>query len=382
MLTMSEARQGHRSEVRSALNPDLAHRGGFMSDRALRLRELSVRWWGEEQALEMVGQSAQISELQAKLEKVARYREPVLITGESGSGKEQLAQAIYLLSRKADEPYVSVNCPQYREGNLTASELFGHKKGSFTGAVSDRKGAWESAHGGVIFLDEIADLHVDAQAMLLRALSTGEFKPLGAEKTSSANVRVVAATNKPLNKLMMENEFRHDLFFRLRLLHIELAPLRDRGDDWQIILEYCLLKLRTKYGLAKRFSPSAIRLLEGYHWPGNVRQVIGVATTGYAMADGIMIEPKDFSSQTQEDGQRESTTSLYQRVVRDGEDFWQVVHRPFLERDLNRSQVRSLIRQGMVDAAGNYRRLLEVFRIPGTEYQRFMDFLRHHSLKP
>jgi DNA-binding NtrC family response regulator len=234
----------------------------------------------------------------------------------------------------------------------------------------------------VLFLDEIADLHLDAQAMLLRALSTGEFKPLGAEKTSSANVRVVAATNKPLNKLMMEHEFRHDLFFRLRLLHIDLAPLRDRGDDWRIILEYCLLKLRTKYGLAKRFSPSAIRQLEGYPWPGNVRQVIGVATTGYAMADGIMIEPNDFASQTQENGDRESTTTLYQRVVRDGENFWQAVHRPFLERDLNRAQVRSLIRQGMVDASGNYRRLLDVFRIPGSEYQRFMDFLRHHDLKP
>jgi DNA-binding NtrC family response regulator len=357
--------------------------GGFMSERAIKIRELSIERWGPKYAVEMVGQSQAIKKLQAKIEKVARYREPVLLTGESGAGKELIARSIYLLAGNTNEPFVSINCPQYREGNLTASELFGHKKGSFTGAVADRKGAWGEADGGVLFMDEIADLHQSAQAMLLRALSTGEYRPLGSEQTLTANVRVVAATNKSLNQLMFENEFRHDLFFRLRLFHLPVPSLGERGDDWRIILEYVLLQLRKKYGVAKHFSPSAIRLLERCQWPGNVRQVLGVATMGYAMADGLEIQPSDFASQIEEENVlMESQDNLYELIVCNGEDFWEVVYRPFMYRDLNRSQVKKFIRQGMMEAEGNYRKLLDLLHLPNSSYQRFMDFLRHHDLKP
>ena len=139
----------------------------------------------------MVGASPAYVALQQKLQKVARYQEPVLIFGESGVGKEQLAAAIYLLGESLDRPFVSVNCPQYQDGNLTVSELFGHRKGAFTGAITDHRGAFEEADGGVLFLDEIGDLQANTQAMLLRALSTGEFRPLGAAKPRSVEVRVI-----------------------------------------------------------------------------------------------------------------------------------------------------------------------------------------------
>ena len=266
---------------------------GF-TEQALRLRALSTERWGPEQTIEMVGRSEPLLELQKKIEKVARYREPVLITGESGVGKEALAQSIYLLGDASHKPFVSVNCPQYQEGNLTVSELFGHARGSFTGAIADRRGAFEEADGGVIFLDEIGDLQSSAQAMLLRALSTGEFRPLGASRPRKVDVRVISATNRSLNSLVMTNEFRYDLFFRLARFHVTVPPLRDRGDDWLLIVEHCLMRLRHKYGVRKRLSAAATRVLQAYNWPGNVRQLINLVTTGYAMADGDVIEPPAF----------------------------------------------------------------------------------------
>ena len=150
-----------------------------LSPPAMRLRALSIERLGPERAIELVGLAPSLSDALTKLEKVARYREPVLITGESGAGKEFFAQAVHLFGGARHAPFVPVNCPQYQEGNLTVSELFGHTRGSFTGAIADRKGAFEEADGGVIFLDEIADLHASAQVMLLRALATGEFRPVG-----------------------------------------------------------------------------------------------------------------------------------------------------------------------------------------------------------
>ncbi|MFH1558116.1 MAG: sigma 54-interacting transcriptional regulator [Pseudomonadota bacterium] len=160
-------------------------------------------------------------------------------------------------------------------------------KGSFTGATSDRKGCFETGDGGVVFLDEIADLHMSAQVMLLRALAAGEFQPLGADFRRQVNVRVITATNRPIEKLLVAREFRHDLLFRLRYLHLNVPPLRERGDDWLLLLDYALDRLHRKYGVAKRFSRDSLDRLAGYDWPGNVRQVMSVAAAGYALADGL-----------------------------------------------------------------------------------------------
>ena len=357
----------------------------FLSEPALRLREMSVERHGPARVLEMVGQSPAFLKAIRQVEKIARYREPVLITGESGVGKEHFAHALYLLGSPRGRPYVTVNCPQYQEGNLTVSELFGHLKGSFTGATADRRGAFEEADGGVIFLDEIGDLPSSAQALLLRALATGEFRPVGAATESRrADVRVVSATNRDLNDLVMINQFRYDLFFRLRHFLVELPPLRERADDWRLIADHTLMRLARRYGVSKRFSHASLEILEKHHWPGNVRQLIAVVSTGYGMADGEVIEPDDFCSLLDgaAPGRDDSIDARYDRMLRGGEDFWSVIGQPFIQRDLNRSQVKAVVRRGLGETTGNYRRILALFNLPSGEYQKFMDFLRHHDLKP
>lgn len=355
-----------------------------MGEIAQKIRDLSIKQWGMTGAVDMVGDSPKLLELQKKIVKVASFLEPVLITGESGVGKESVAQALFLLGGRTGRPFVSVNCPQYREGNLTVSELFGHKKGSFTGAVADRPGCFETANGGVIFLDEIGDLHMSAQVMLLRALAKGEFQPLGADYTRTVNVRVVAATNRPLDALVVREQFRHDLFFRLQYFLLNVPPLRERGEDWYQLIDYSLQKLYEKYGVRKRFSAASLRIIEQYQWPGNVRELMSVTTMGYAMSDRDVIEPRDFASllATGSDQTESRSDALYRRMVVDGESFWNVIHERFLARDLNRVQVKAVIRRGLFETGGSYRRLLELFAIEESSYQRFMDFLRHHDLKP
>ncbi|MFW6198388.1 MAG: sigma 54-interacting transcriptional regulator [Acidobacteriota bacterium] len=356
---------------------------GLAGDLSREIRALSVDEWGEGRALDLVGRSAEFVEVLKKLRKVADYDEPVLLIGESGSGKELMAEALYLMSERKGRPFVPVNCPQFTEGNLTVSELFGHRRGSFTGAVENRKGAFERADGGLIFLDEIGDLHPAAQAMLLRALASGEFQPLGSDETRAVSVRVVAATNRTLDKLINTDEFREDLYFRLRYFLIRVPPLRERGDDWRLLLAHVLGRLRRRHRVEKRFSSRALTLLETYEWPGNVRQLISVVTTGYALADGELIEPEDFEVQLEMPERRrvDIVDELY-RKISGGESFWDCVHRPFLDRDLNRGQLKAFIRRGLHDVGGSYRDLLEHVGLATSDYQKFMDFLRHHDLKP
>ncbi len=379
--------------------PDGQHRGGCaeggggllpemrasrMTEIARKVEEVSVREWGERRAVSMVGLAPEFLAVQEKAVKIAAFDEPVLIVGESGVGKESLAQAIYLLGARRGRPFVAVNCPQYQEGNLTVSELFGHKKGSFTGAIADRKGCFEVADGGVIFLDEIADLHISAQVMLLRALAFGEFQPLGAVETRTVNVRVVAATNRAIDKLVVAEHFRNDLFFRLRYFHIRVPPLRERGEDWRLLVDYFLARLRAQYGVDKQFSPASLKILGEYGWPGNVRELSSIVTMGYALCDGQLIEPDDFVSQlaAPDEGKSANDEDLYRRLVVSAEDFWDTVYTPFMERELNRAQVRALVRLGLARSDGSYRKMLEDFHVPASDYQKFMDFLRHHRLKP
>jgi transcriptional regulator with GAF, ATPase, and Fis domain len=350
---------------------------------AHRISELSIQCWGSERTVEIVGLSPVLETQLARLEKTARFREPVLILGESGVGKELFAQALYLLSPRVHRPFVAVNCPQHGEGNLTVSELFGHRKGSFSGAVADHKGYFETASGGALFLDEIADLHISAQVVLLRALSTGAFQPLGSTESKKLDVRLIAATNRPLNQMVAENRFRRDLLFRLRYFTVEIPPLRDRGDDWRLLIDHFLDQLEQRYGTAKRFSAESLRQLEGYSWPGNVRELVGLVTTAYALSDGAIIEPHDFLDRLGAAplGTREHIDELFRRLQLPDGNFWELVAKPFLLRDLNRSEVRQVVTRGLRETRGSYRQLLELWQMPGDQYQKFMDFLRHHGLK-
>ncbi|MEM1181649.1 MAG: sigma 54-interacting transcriptional regulator [Acidobacteriota bacterium] len=380
MEALARTRKGPQP---APLPEDIASR---LTPVAAEIHAISARRWGLGEAVHVVGRSPAMETVTKRIAKLARFKEPVLIQGESGVGKEIVAQALYLLGSSDDGPFVVVNCPQYRNNSTTVSELFGHTKGSFTGAIDDHEGVFERAEGGVVFLDEVADLPMPAQTMLLRTLASGDIQPLGAKRPRKVDVRTVAATNRSLNRLAADEDvFRRDLLWRLQFFRIDIPPLRERGDDWKLLIEHSLDLLAVRYGERKRFSDAALRALESYHWPGNVRELLAITTASYAMAEGCLIEPDDvpgLESATvgvvrtpREDDER------YRRLESGAGDFWSEVQRPYLDRDLNRSQVRGLISRGL-RAAGAYRKLLERWGGGPRDYQRFMDFLRHHRLKP
>lgn len=357
----------------------------FLNPIASKIRMLSEETWGHDRRVAIVGRSPALETVMEKAELISNFDEPILITGESGVGKESLAQAIYLLGPRRSGPFVTVNCPQFQEGNLTVSELFGHRRGSFTGAVADRKGCFEEADGGVIFLDEIGDLHMSAQLMLLRALSSGEFTPLGSNTPRRVNVRVIAATNRSLSASGLGEHFRGDLFFRLRYFHLNVPPLRKRGDDWRLLIDLVLERMRLRHGVDRRFSERSIELLAEYGWPGNIRELFSVVTSGYALSTSEVIGPETFSSLIETEdrftGRWVEDSAIRQMASSEG-DFWSKIYRSYMDRELNRSQVRSVVAWGLSRVNGSYRRLVELFGMPESDYQRFMDFLRHHKLKP
>jgi DNA-binding NtrC family response regulator len=357
-----------------------------LSPTAQQVRQAAIAHWGEGRALEIQGRSPALLGLLEKIEKISRFKEPVLITGESGTGKELVASACHLLGPRAAAPFEAVNCPQFHDGNLTVSELFGHTKGSFTGAVANKKGHFETAKGGSVFLDEVADLPMAAQMMLLRTLAQHEFKPLGSETVVRADVRTIAATNRPLADMILSNDFREDLYFRLRFFHIEVPPLRQRDDDWRLLLTHFLQRTSQEHGVKRALSPESEKLLSEYQWPGNVRELRSVAVIGYCMAEGEWIEPEHFKGQLRQDAAPEGIvpiyTKIYQRIVHEQKSFWTELYTPFMLREINRPQAIAVIRRGLVQTRGSYRELLRLFNLQPSEYQRFMDFLRHQRLKP
>jgi transcriptional regulator with GAF, ATPase, and Fis domain len=356
-----------------------------MTDVALQVRAKSLGKWGPKQTVELVGVSSKMRDTLDKVQKFAKFNQTILITGESGVGKELFAKACHLLSPRINEPFVAVNCPQYSEGNVTVSELFGHVKGSFTGAIAYHQGLFDAANRGAIFLDEVGDLPPTAQTMLLRALAEKEVKPLGSTKTYSVDVRMIAATNRPLRDMIARGQFRQDLYFRLRYFPLDIPALRERDEDWKLLINYFVDKLNQEYNLKKAFSPTSIKFLERYPWPGNVRELRSIATIGFSMAESKYIEPDHFVSELRQanlPGPGTGKSELFETMVEQGRSFWDIVHQPFLDRDLNRTQAREIVSQGLLAARGSYRRLSVLFNIRPDHYQKFIDFLRHHRLKP
>jgi transcriptional regulator with GAF, ATPase, and Fis domain len=355
-----------------------------LTDVAVQILAKSLEKWGPKQSVDIVGVSSKMRDTLDKVQKFAKFNQTILITGESGVGKELFAKACHLMSARINAPFVVVNCPQYGEGNVTVSELFGHVKGSFTGAVADHKGLFDSAESGAVFLDEVGDLPPSAQTMLLRALAEKEVKPLGSNKTYSVDVRVIAATNRPLRDMIASGHFRQDLYFRLRYFPLDIPALRERDEDWKLLISYFVEKLNQEYSLKKAFSPTSIKFLERYPWPGNVRELRSIVTIGFSMAESKYIEPDHFVSELRQAnlaGPNTGKSELFENMVEHGRSFWDVVHEPFLDRDLNRAQVREIISQGLLAARGSYRRMSVLFNIRPDHYQKFMDFLRHHRLK-
>ena len=362
------------------------------TELARKIAQLSIQRWGQRGATVILGADHALLEAQRQLVQFAQADAPVLIGGETGSGKELFARALYLLGGRSHERFLCVNCAKYQDSQLLASELFGHKKGSFTGALADRAGVFEEATGGVVFLDEIAELSLAAQAMLLRTLSEGEVVRVGENRPRHADVRVITATARNLPAMVVSREFREDLYFRLRFLQLHIPPLRERGNDWRLMVDYYLDRLNQRFECRKRFSSAALALLEQYRWRGNVRELQAVVEVAFHSAIGTDIEPCSIVSElATEDMAHETTVSPQtpaapsdplERMVTHGDSFWDVVHRPFIARELNRSEVRAVILRGLQLTQGSYKRLLPLFGIPADEYLKFMDFLRHHDLKP
>jgi two-component system nitrogen regulation response regulator NtrX len=243
-----------------------------LSLQALRRENLSLKRNSGVQQEIIIGTSKQIEQVRKLVKQVAASDSRILITGESGAGKDVVAQAIHHYSGRKDAPFVEVNCASIPDA-LIESELFGHEKGAFTGAVSNRIGRFEMADHGTLFLDEIGDMSQAAQAKVLRAIQEQKIEPLGGERSIPVDVRVIAATNKDLEKECATGRFRQDLFFRLNVIPVYMPPLREHSDDVPALLSYFLGKMSGEKAASITFDESALHMLLSYKWPGNVREL-------------------------------------------------------------------------------------------------------------
>jgi transcriptional regulator with PAS, ATPase and Fis domain len=263
---------------------------------------------------ELIGQSKPMLDLKSKITRVAKAPGCVLVRGESGSGKELVARAIHRASPRADRPMVSVNCAAI-PADIMESQLFGHKRGSFTGADADHVGLFRQAHTGTLFLDEVGEMTLDGQAKLLRILEGHPFLPVGATKEVTADVRVIAATNRDLREFVREGRFREDLYYRLSVFELLIPPLRERGGDIQRLIEHFLVHFKRQHGRPNlTLSPDALTKLLGYAWPGNVRQLRNVIDSAVVMCEGSVILPDDL-------GLRDASTGEAFESLRI--DFWE-----------------------------------------------------------
>jgi two-component system NtrC family response regulator len=238
----------------------------------------------------IVGNSRAVQELIRKLELVAQSKSTVLVTGETGTGKELAARAIHAHSAQRDRPLIKVNCAAIPE-SLLESELFGHVRGAFTGATANRRGRFALADGGTIFLDEIGTLGLGVQAKLLRVLQEREFEPVGSERTQSVDVRVIAATNRDLRAMAAEGRFQEDLYYRLSVIPIALPPLRDRTEDIPLLVEHFLRKHAQRLGRRiEGIEPGVMLRLVSYRWPGNVRELENTIERAVVLATGPVVD--------------------------------------------------------------------------------------------
>jgi DNA-binding NtrC family response regulator len=296
--------------VRRALQREAS--GGNVDDLASE-GDLTTRY--EDAGL--TGRSPAMIELYKEIARVARSRTTILVTGESGTGKELVARAIHKHSPRADKKFIAVNCGALTE-TLLEAELFGHVRGAFTGAVSDRKGLWEEASGGTLFLDEIGETSPAMQVKLLRALQEGEIKRVGSAQSSRVDTRVVAATNRDLEKEVKAGAFREDLFYRLSVVAIRVCPLRERRSDIPLLAEHFLRAAAVKVGRGRlKLAGETMKLLVAYHWPGNVRELESLVEYAALHARGSEVMPEDLPAKLQTDEVRTASRSTLPALFED-----------------------------------------------------------------
>jgi DNA-binding NtrC family response regulator len=319
--------------------------------------------------------------------RVAASQIKVLITGESGVGKDVVARYIHAHSPRAGSPFVALNCAGLSE-TLLESELFGHVRGSFTGAHRDKVGKLALANRGTVFLDEVGEMSPRMQALMLRFLENGEIQPVGSDSiVSRSDVRVIAATHRDLPKMVAEGQFREDLLYRIKVAHIHVPPLRERPEDIPPLVVHAIARI----GASCTMSPEALELLQRYPWPGNVRELQNVVEQVVALAAGPTVTPEDLppalvntalgTVTPSRERRRQFADELYENVVSGEYHFWNHVQTLFLNRDITRHDLRELIRRGLRATGGSYRALLPLFHIDATEYKRFLNFLAAHDCR-
>lgn len=313
---------------------------------------------------------------------VLRYsleEEPVLLLGETGTGKSYLAELIHEYSGRKGK-FVTINTPSIPD-NLFESELFGHCKGAFTDARIDKKGLVEEATGGSLFFDEIADVPLSFQAKLLRFIETKKYLVLGDSRERQANIRILAATSRDLNEAIKKKEFRQDLYFRLHVLEIEIPPLRNRKEDIKTLVLANQRLLRDK-----NIGDGFWKALHNHDWPGNVRELITVLTRAGIVLDSP-VTGKEIKKVIGQNFSRYIENQADQKIeqicndLKAGLSFWEAVKLPFLKRDINREEARSVIRWGLQKAEGKYVAALKIFNINKEDYHKFMTFLSDNRLK-
>jgi transcriptional regulator with GAF, ATPase, and Fis domain len=345
-----------------------------------------------------VGRSEIILAIEADIDCAARSDAKVLITGETGVGKEVVARLIHERSARASAGLVAVNCAGVPD-SLLESELFGHGRGSFTGAYRDKPGLLEMAPHGTVFLDEVGEMSMRMQAVVLRFLETGEIQRVGADRPHTrVNIRLITATNRDLSAQIRSGAFREDLFFRLNVIRIFIPPLRERREDIPLLLDYYLGGFSKQHQTPRpEVSPAALELLTTHRWPGNVRELKNVTERLVLRAGGSTIRPSDLPGDLFGGGNRGASAGpqrvevkpaparpsvaeeLVEQMLAQGESFWSVVYPLFMARDITREDLRKIIRIGLEKTSGNYRLLTRRFGMADEDYKRFLGFLRKHE---
>jgi len=273
---------------------------------ALKLTSQSLENTSTTPPSRLLGESPRIRQLQKTIIKVARSQAPLYIHGESGSGKELVAAEIHGASPRSDQAFIAINCGAI-PAELMESEFFGHKKGSFTGATSDKEGLFAAANGGTLFLDEVADLPLNMQVKLLRAIQERAIKPIGEQREQSVDVRIISATHKDLTAEVYAGRFREDLFYRLNVIELSVPPLRDRNDDIPLLANHFLEKIAQNWNSDKKqLSSAAMESLINYPFPGNVRELENILERSVTLSEGIIILPEDLALPQKKTSTREA----------------------------------------------------------------------------
>jgi transcriptional regulator with PAS, ATPase and Fis domain len=342
----------------------------------------------------LIGTSAATRCLEIEVADAARSDAKVLLTGESGVGKEVVAHLIHQESRRRNVKLVALNCAAVPD-SLLESELFGHVRGSFTGAYRDKPGLLELANHGTIFLDEIGETSLRMQALMLRFLENGEVWRIGADRVQTrTDVRVIAATNRDLADRIEQREFRADLYYRLNVLHIKIPPLRERRDDIPLFFDHFLRAYAERHeSPLPVLTPAATAALFAYDWPGNVRELKNVIERLVVRRRSGPIDEADLPAEVlgltyrrkpavgAGDGPavRSRVDELFDRMVVHGESFWSAVHPLFTQRDMTRDDLREIVSRGLTQTRGSYRLVLQLFNMPAEDYKAFLNLLRKHQ---